>query len=330
MYRIERIVVKAPHIEYVTSELTVNTVEQDIVLDALDLDTLVKLYRGFKYDYITCVRGTLQLAQDANVAAIDMLLGLIVGPAVGPEIVIPVVDDLLSTSATSALSANQGRMLDAAISNKLDASLYNEYYKGVYSTSGALDIAHPTAISGSYAMVDTGIGSNAELYWYDVQDGWVTGGGATLSNTDALLEGSANKYFTEARVRSTILSELTTATNIPITSSDSVLDGMGKLQAQINVLLLPTVNTYSATTSYTLQTVDNDGRTYLRMDNAASNTVTVPSTQTKPISIRQAGTGTTTLQAGSGVTLNGTLAFTAQHQTKTIVPLGGGIYDVVG
>ena len=243
---------------------------------------------------------------------------------------VSVEDSLISSSTTSALSANQGRMLDAAISNKLDASLYNEYYKGVYSTSGALDIAHPTAISGSYAMVDTGIGSNAQLYWYDVQDGWVTGGGATLSNTDALLEGSTNKYFTEARVRSTLLNGLTTATNVAITSSDSVLGGMGKLQAQINVLLLPTVNTYSATTSYTLQTVDNDGRTYLRMDNAASNTVTVPSTQTKPISIRQAGTGTTTLQAGSGVTLNGTLAFTAQHQTKTVIPLGSGIYDVVG
>lgn len=77
MYRIERIVVKAPHLEYVTSELTVNTVEQDIVLDPLNLDTLVKLYRGFKYDYITCVRGTLLLAQQSNQEAIGLLLDLI-------------------------------------------------------------------------------------------------------------------------------------------------------------------------------------------------------------------------------------------------------------
>ena len=95
--------------------------------------------------------------------------------------------------------------------------------------------------------------------------------------------------------------------------------------------LTPTINTQTGT-AYTVGTVstDNDGKTYLRMDNAAANTATITTAQTKPISIRQAGTGTTTLVADSGVTLNGTLAFTAQHQTKTIVPLGGGIYDVVG
>ena len=68
------------------------------------------------------------------------------------------------------------------------------------------------------------------------------------------------------------------------------------------------------------------------MTSASANTVTIPSSLTLPISIRQAGTGTTTLQALTlaGVTLNGTLAFTAQHQTKTVIPLGSGIYDVVG
>ena len=93
----------------------------------------------------------------------------------------------------------------------------------------------------------------------------------------------------------------------------------------------PTINTQTGT-SYTLGTVttDNNGKTYLRMTNSSANTVTIPSTQTKPISISQRGAGTTTLVAGSGVTLNGTLAFTAQHQTKTAIPLGSGIYDVVG
>ena len=95
--------------------------------------------------------------------------------------------------------------------------------------------------------------------------------------------------------------------------------------------LTPTINTQPGI-AYTVGTVstDNEGKTILRMTSASANTVTIPSSLTLPISIRQAGTGTTTLQTGSGVTLNGTLAFTAQHQTKTIVPLGGGIYDVVG
>lgn len=101
--------------------------------------------------------------------------------------------------------------------------------------------------------------------------------------------------------------------------------------AAVAASLDATVNTQTVT-DYTVGTVstDNDGKTYLRMTNASANTVTIPSTQTKPISISQRGAGTTTLVAGSGVTLNGTLAFTAQHQTKTVIPLGSGIYDVVG
>jgi hypothetical protein len=93
----------------------------------------------------------------------------------------------------------------------------------------------------------------------------------------------------------------------------------------------PTVNSQTGT-AYTLGTVttDNDGKTYLRMSNAAANTVTIPNTQTKPISISQRGAGATTLVAGAGVTLNGDLVFTAQHQTKTVIPLGGNIFDVVG
>jgi hypothetical protein len=93
--------------------------------------------------------------------------------------------------------------------------------------------------------------------------------------------------------------------------------------------LTPTINTKTGT-SYTLQTADNDGKSYVRMTNASANTVTITTSLTKPVSISQRGTGTTTLVAGAGVTLNGTLAFTAQHQTKTVVPLGSGVFDVVG
>ena len=113
-----------------------------------------------------------------------------------------------------------------------------------------------------------------------------------------------------------------------------IINGLVSTTALTNGLLAnltPTINTQPGT-AYTVGTVstDNEGKTILRMTSASANTVTIPSSLTLPISIRQAGTGTTTLQAGSGVTLNGTLAFTAQHQTKTVIPLGSGIYDVVG
>ena len=111
-----------------------------------------------------------------------------------------------------------------------------------------------------------------------------------------------------------------------------VINGLSTTTALTNGLLAnltPTINTQTGA-SYTLQTADNDGKTYLRMTNASANTVEIPSTLTLPVSISQRGTGTTTLVAGSGVTLNGTLAFTAQHQTKTVIPLGSVVYDVVG
>ena len=93
--------------------------------------------------------------------------------------------------------------------------------------------------------------------------------------------------------------------------------------------LTPTINTQTGT-SYTLQTADNDGKSYVRMTNASANTVTVTTSLTKPVSVSQRGAGATTLVAGAGVTLNGTLAFSAKDQTKTIIPLGSGVYDVVG
>jgi len=213
---------------------------------------------------------------------------------------------LNSTSTTNALSAAQGKAL---MDSKLDSSAYNDYYKGTYTTLGNLQSAHATSTGGSYALVDGGNGQSAVIYVWDAQDGWVQGGASgSLANTDALAEGSTNLYFTNSRAISAVTATISTA-----------------VAASLDV----TINT-QPDTSYTLLTVDNDGKTYLRMTNAGANTVTIPSTQTKPISIRQAGAGPTTLQEGSGVTLKGTRVFTAQHQTKTIIPLGSGIYDVVG
>ncbi|MGA0588714.1 hypothetical protein ACO2Q2_16545 [Dyella sp. KRB-257] len=57
------------------------------------------------------------------------------------------------------------------------------------------------------------------------------------ATTDDLSEGTTNLYFTSARVRSTTLTGLSTATATPITSADTVLSADGKLQAQISLVL---------------------------------------------------------------------------------------------
>lgn len=219
---------------------------------------------------------------------------------------VSVEDSLISSSTTSALSVNQGKMLKDEIDLKLDASSYNDYYKGTYTTLGNLQTAIPTSTSGTYAIIDTGVGNDAKIYIWDAQDGWVEGGSTGSSTTDALPEGSTNLYFTDGRA-------------------------VSALTASLLSNLTPTVNPQSGT-SYTVGTVgtDNDGKTILRMDNAAANTATITTAQTMPISIRQAGIGATTIVAGAGVTLNGAATFTAQHQTKTVYRVSAGIYDIVG
>ena len=85
-------------------------------------------------------------------------------------------------------------------------------------------------------------------------------------------------------------------------------------------ILTPTINTQSDG-DYTLQAVDNDGATYLRMYYPTANEVLVPLSQTRTITIRQGDTGTTTLVADTGVTLNGNPVFSGAGDTKTLVPV---------
>lgn len=54
--------------------------------------------------------------------------------------------------------------------------------------------------------------------------------------TDALAEGSTNLYFSEHRVRNTVLAGLSLAVSAAVTAADSVLSAIGKLQAKLNTL----------------------------------------------------------------------------------------------
>lgn len=60
---------------------------------------------------------------------------------------------------------------------------------------------------------------------------------ASPGSTDAVPEGVSNLYFTENRVRATVLTGITFLTNSAIVAADSVLIAFGKLQAQVTDLL---------------------------------------------------------------------------------------------
>lgn len=238
---------------------------------------------------------------------------------------INVVDDLASTSATDALSANQGNALASRLSTKADlvegkvpASQLPSYVDDVLEYANLASFPTTGETGKLYIAINTSL-----IYR------WTGSTYATTNSSLALGETTATAYRGD---RGKAAYDHSQATGNPHGTTIANISGLqGAIDDAAVNFATPTVNPQSGT-AYTLGTVttDNNGKTYLRMTSSSANTVTIPSTQTKPISISQRGTGVTTLAADSGVTLNGTLAFTAQHQTKTVIPLGSGVFDVVG
>lgn len=147
------------------------------------------------------------------------------------------------------LDYTQKIYVDTGLSTKLDASAYNDRFKGKFTSLLNLESVLPTANAGDYAQVDTGSGFDVQNYNYDLEDGWVLGGtGSGATSTDTLIEGTTNLYFTTARVLSTLLSGLSLATGGTILITDSVLVAFGKLQKQINDILLSIYWTKSGST----------------------------------------------------------------------------------
>ena len=255
-----------------------------------------------------------------------------------------VEDSLTSDSATSALSAAKGKVLNDALANKLDSSAYVQHYRGKYASLVALETAIATGEDGDYAIVDSGAGNDAVYYIWDAQDGWVSGGTTTASTTDTVTEGNTNLYFTESRVRSTFLTGLSLATNAVISASDSVLDALGKLQKQISDLIsnqrYQFLNDGTTTgTTYTVpaSAVTENGRTIIELSNNSLTDITInTATGTDKVagdSVNISITGTYAaqkLKAGAGVTLQGDLTFSYQHQTKTLIYKGTNTWKVVG
>lgn len=284
-----------------------------------------------------------------------------------PTTPITVVDALNSNSTTSALSAAQGKALNDALSGKLNTSAYNDHYKGTYASLVSLQAAHTTAALGDYALVDAGTGDNAHIYIWDAQEGWVQGSQTSLLNTDGLTEGSVKLYFTEGRVRSTLLTGIDLATNAVISATDSVLSAFGKLQKQITDLpnifprydqaqtlsdaaksqaltnigakksynMLPTKTAaYAPTLADFKDAVDLYDKVYLRMNLTAIGDVTIGTALTSlpnltEITIRDLGTARVTL-VEDGTVLNGIKTFTVQNEVKTLVKVGANEWDIIG
>lgn len=82
---------------------------------------------------------------------------------------------------------------------------------------------------------------------------------ASPGTTDAITEGTTNKYFTTARVLASVLTGIGFSTVTAVLATDTILQAIGKLQGQINSLFkIPS----GGTTGQVLAKIDNtDGHT---------------------------------------------------------------------
>lgn len=194
---------------------------------------------------------------DSEVALFDGLTGKLIkgGGALGSAAFASEADllDRTNHTGTQAISTVSG--LADALDDKVDKvagkglseedfttvlrtkliGLEAPNFRGTFTSFGALVAGVTSPVPGNYADVDPGIGDPVVRYvWDDTDEEWQTGaGGGGPASTDALPEGLTNLYFTEGRVRSALLTGLSTATTTVITAADSILVALGKLAGRL-------------------------------------------------------------------------------------------------
>jgi hypothetical protein len=150
------------------------------------------------------------------------------------------------TGFGSIFAKQDGNSVTLALVNDAN-SPGNSYFYGT-DTGGVKGwFAISSTMDGS-ANVALSVGTDG-ITTFDLTDVTVTSGGTlkkrafdakgrlsqeSAATTDDLGEGASNLYFTSARVLATTLTGLSTSTSTAVTASDSVLVGIGKLQAQVN------------------------------------------------------------------------------------------------
>ena len=156
--------------------------------------------------------------------------------------------------------------VNAGLATKLDASAYNQHFKGIYLTFAALVAANPTGEAGDYAQVnEVGAADVLNYNWDTEENVWIPNavGGSGATNTDELPEGTVNLYHTGARVLATILSGLSIITGGDVVATDTIIQAFGKLQKNINTLWIA-VNLNTAKVSF--PEAPSDTKTYGRKD----------------------------------------------------------------
>jgi len=120
-----------------------------------------------------------------------------------------------------------------------------EHFRGVFVSVASLSVAIPVGNDGDYAVIESAGNDAVQAIWDTANNAWEEGSspgsvasvngqtGEVNLSTDNVGEGANNKYFTILRVLSTALTgvDFSNATNV--LGTDTLLQAVGKLQAQI-------------------------------------------------------------------------------------------------
>lgn len=287
---------------------------------------------------------------------------------------INVIDNLASTSATDALSANQGNALDSRLQTvenaqagygdivTYNASAFDSAGAAATAESNAKDYAdtlvvgllddrgnyNPTATSAYPTTGGSGVDGailKGDL-WAISADGNVNGIAVTVGDTiralvDNPAQVNANWAITQNNLiyvpeninnKATSLA-LPNDTKYPTTQAvATALEGYATVANQRYQFVADTGSTYTIPAS----AVTENGRTIIELSNNSLTSITInTATGTGKVagdSVNISITGTYAAQVlvASGVTLQGDLTFSYQHQTKTLVYKGSNTWKVVG
>ncbi|RVC71289.1 hypothetical protein EN759_00295 [Mesorhizobium sp. M00.F.Ca.ET.038.03.1.1] len=191
-------------------------------------------------DRITDLADSAKLAEDlATVASSGSYADLSGKPTLGS-----------AAALNAGTAAGNVPVLDSG--GKMPASALPSYVDDVLEFANFAALPATGETGKIYVTIDT----NGEYRW---SGSTYTQLVASPGSTDAVPEGSTNKYFTESRVLNTVLTGLSLLTSTAIVATDSILVALGKLQKQLSDLAgIPRRETLTGNRTYFVRTDGSD------------------------------------------------------------------------
>lgn len=282
---------------------------QMLALSAAQGDVAIRSDEGKTYILSATPASTLGnwlelLSPTGGVLSVAGLSGTVVGSTLKTTLALDLVDN--TSDADKPVSVAQG----AAI-----ASATAQATEGV---RGTLKVAPTSEVTNDTTTDDTD--AVTPLKWWQ--------GFAAALSTPGFWAG----------VRNSILSGFSASVNDVVVGTDSLLDAIGKLQAQITARDSMDVNDQTGT-SYTLQVSDAGPNKYLRFDSAPPVVLIIPANATSPLPLRKqincitVGAGQVTIAPAAGVnvtSLNSALKTLGKGASFSLVQTSLNNWDVIG